>query len=210
MNCCECQKVKNNCTCAVVECRCKNDFDCWCCLFNHWEKIDNELNISVNYFKYFEDINKMKSIPKLFKKGIRDLIEDLKITETNLNKLNKTNYIEYIDLNYESKKIISIMEEDMISKLIYFINKLEFYIESSIILIEININPDYKISYLELHKVCQNIEDLIPSLVKAFGSIEKTLDNSVEYETLKEKMYIFDTNLINLRSMLDIKILNNR
>ncbi|WP_162684765.1 hypothetical protein [Spiroplasma sp. BIUS-1] len=193
-----------------MECNCAKDLECWCCLFTGWEEIDKKLSLTSNFLEYSNEISKIKAIPKVFKKGIKNLLADIRNANNNLMSLNKTDYMDMIDSNYDPLKIASIIEEDNIAKLIYFINKLEFFIEMSIILIEMNKTLDYEVSYLELFSVSDNIEDLVPLLVKVFSTIEKTLDNSVEYETLKEKMYSFDVNLTNLRSMLDIKILNNR
>ncbi|QHX36560.1 hypothetical protein SBIUS_v1c03070 [Spiroplasma sp. BIUS-1] len=210
MSCCKCEELQNSCICSIMECNCAKDLECWCCLFTGWEEIDKKLSLTSNFLEYSNEISKIKAIPKVFKKGIKNLLADIRNANNNLMSLNKTDYMDMIDSNYDPLKIASIIEEDNIAKLIYFINKLEFFIEMSIILIEMNKTLDYEVSYLELFSVSDNIEDLVPLLVKVFSTIEKTLDNSVEYETLKEKMYSFDVNLTNLRSMLDIKILNNR
>ncbi|AUM62552.1 hypothetical protein [Spiroplasma monobiae] len=210
MSCCKCEELLNSCTCIVLECECNKSINCWCCLYNNWEQIDSKHSLTFNFINYYNEINKLKSVPKLFKKGIKSLLNDLKQNNNSLNNLNKTDYMNLIDSKFDPVKIASIIEEDNIAKLIYFINKLEFYVEMSIILIEMNKTLDYEISYLEIFSVSDAIEELIPSIVKVFASIEKTLDSSVEYETLKEKLYSFDVVSTNLRSMLDIKILNNR
>ncbi|WP_338985509.1 hypothetical protein [Spiroplasma endosymbiont of Diplazon laetatorius] len=210
MQCCKCETLSKSCICVIIECNCKKDSECWCCLSQKWDEIDKTLSITANFLSYSAQISKMKDVPKLFKKGIKNLLNDIKGANDSLDNFNKTDYMKLIDSNYDPLKVANIIEEDSISKLIYFINKLEFYIEMSIVLIEMNKTLNYEISYLELFSIMDNLEELVPSLVKVFASIEKSLDNSVEYETLKEKMYTFDVDLTNLRSMLDIKILNNR
>ncbi|ALD66234.1 hypothetical protein [Spiroplasma cantharicola] len=206
MICCDCKSKRNHCSCSIFECDCTNIISCFCCLFGKWEQKENQLNISQTFINYSKEVIKIKIIPNIIKKDIENSLKEFKKVENSLNKINKDDYIKYIDSNYDPEYIARLIEKNNIAKLTYFISKLELYIDLSNILIEISKYLDYKNVYLKIKAITNEIVSLLPSIAEIFASYEESLDNSLEYEALKEKMYLFDLNLINLENKLEFKI----
>ncbi|WP_339029393.1 hypothetical protein [Spiroplasma endosymbiont of Cantharis nigra] len=206
MKCCDCKNKIDNCSCSIIECNCNEIINCLCCLFKFWEERDKQLSIHETFINFWKETIKIKAIPSVIKKDIESSFKKLSKVENCLNKLNKANYIKYLDLKYDPEYIAKLMQKNNMSKLSYFITKLESYIEFSNILIDVSEYLNSKNIYLKLNVNINEIVKLLPIIVEIFVCFEPSIENSLEYETLKEKMYIFDSNLINLENKLEIKI----
>ncbi|ASP28077.1 hypothetical protein SCORR_v1c03030 [Spiroplasma corruscae] len=211
MNCCKCDvNIVKNCICAINNCECDNNdsYDCWCCIEKKWHSLIST-NGSFNYVSnILENSIKNKSIEKLIRYEFSMLKKDILSNKKNIVKDVSKSYVDLIDTEINPKLIVEAFHANLITKLIYFVNEVSYYLE--VVNLAVEIYPTFKlnINYNLITLYLESVDEILPFIVGEFKTIVKEVYNSFEYEMLKSKLFNLDELVVRIKDKIEVKTIN--
>ncbi|AKX33974.1 hypothetical protein SLITO_v1c03190 [Spiroplasma litorale] len=212
MNCCKCNvETIKNCICAIQNCECNinNLADCWCCVEDMWLKlVDNN-----NSFKYLtnilEEAIKNKKIEKIVREEFSQLKKDIFSNKKQKSKTINKSYLDLIETNIDPVLVVQSFHANLITKIIYFVNELNYYLEIINLVVEVFPSFNISIDYEKIDQYINSVDKILPFIVNEFKSIKKEIDNSFEYEMLKAKLFDLDELVIRIKDKIEVKTIYN-
>ncbi|AKU79553.1 hypothetical protein [Spiroplasma turonicum] len=211
MKCCNCESsIVKSCICAIDSCSCleSNSIDCWCCIEEFWYASIKKDDTHKYIENTLEESIKNKKIDKIVREEFSLLKKDIQINFKNKFKNSNKSYLELIDSDISPSLIAQAFHSNLITKIIYFINELYYYLETINLIIDVYPNFNLIIDYKKIEQFLYKIDYILPIIVNEFKSIDKEIDNSFEYEMLKTKLYDLDELTVRIKDKIEVKTID--